>query len=185
MKNEINLLIPKSVTFQILDENSKHLMMKNILCHLNIFIGKNSYHSYSFIPTNINGQISLTKEEIINYTELKGQNISIKNTKIESTKFEFYIIDHEIINITFNALNKYLNLSEENILSELRKIFNNEITISTELEKFKLKQIEDQKLFRVLEKSRNSRLLFSSNKSKISGEWKQEIDYTYELKLNC
>lgn len=183
MNKELKLVVPKSINIQVVDENSEDLRLKNILCHLNIFNNDNSWFTYSFIPTNINGQVRLSREEIINNTELKHQKNLQNEPKLKPTKFEFFVIDNDILSVMLKNTKLFLSQTDEDVIKELESHLKNETAINNELRKIKQKQIEDEVFYKLLKSNENSNLIFSPNKSKIRGEWEEEIDYEYKLKL--
>jgi len=183
MTESNKIILPKSFEVQLLDEHSNELKSKNILCQLNIFKNDNSYYTYSFIPTNNSGKIILTRKNLIFNTELKHEINQPKSNKSEPTKFEFFVIGNELITRMTKSIKSFIGRTENEIKEELNGLFSNQDQINKEVQKVKLIQSKDEKLYNLLKSNTNKGLIYSAEHSKIQSEWEKAIDYKYKLKL--
>ena len=175
--------IPKRIKVQIKDSNSVNIEMSNILCDLKIYINEANWYNYSCIPTNSNGQIILTKEEIIHNTGLKNVRTELKHENPTSVKFELCIIDNKLLDIMISSLQTYLEKGPKELKRELRMKGLIESRIEVEITKVLRKQNIDRTFYSGLIKNQNANLMYSMNLSKIKGIWHGLSSYEYELLL--
>lgn len=91
------------------------------LCHLNIYTGESSFLPFTFIPTDSKGKVILTKEEIIDNTELQhfyNERFTLDDTPI---KFEFHILDKELLSNIVKNIKNYLNIKPFSIIEFLKR----------------------------------------------------------------
>ena len=176
-------ILPKTLKVQLITADNKVLKVDNVLCHLNIYSDKGSYYTYSFIPTNSNGSVVLTKEQIINNTELKhfyNDTLPLDNNPV---KFEFLVLDKTFISQFINSMQTYLSIGQEDALQELRSRGLTEEQIKKAGPLITQKRNEDSLFNEFLQKNNNQSLDYSSEKTKILDHWTEERDYSYELKM--
>jgi hypothetical protein len=107
LQNKKHPLLPNKITVQLKDKNGENLKIENVLCHLNIYIDSLSYYTYSFIPTNSNGIVNLTKEQMIQNTELKhyfDERIPLDKTP---GKFDFMLMDNNMLDKIISNMENY------------------------------------------------------------------------------
>ena len=163
--------------------NNQDVSVDSVLCHLMIYSNyPHSYYNYSFIPTDFAGRVCLTKEDIIQNTELK--NCYCPRTELDMTavKFEFRIIHQSLIDYALSGLEPYVNKGLGTIEDELCERGFNESDIDRQSPIIIKKQQEDRGLYELLVKSRNKELVYSDT-SKVVGSWHAEKDYAYTLDL--
>ncbi|WP_408031240.1 hypothetical protein [Tenacibaculum xiamenense] len=183
MKNKKHPILPNNFSVQLINSKGDKLKIANVLCHLNIYINSSSYYTYSFIPTNSNGKVNLTKEQIIQNTELKhyyDKTISIERTPV---KFDFMIMDSNLINGMIASINNYLSIDIESIKLDLKQRGLTESQISLQISTIEEKFNSDRKLLETLENNQNSKIDNSNGMKKITEFWNSESDYNYEIKL--
>ncbi|MEQ9466449.1 MAG: hypothetical protein RLN88_03505 [Ekhidna sp.] len=128
------------------------------------------------MATDSNGEIQLSKDEIIENTEINEQELSD-----QSTPFEFYIWELDTLHLMKSRIENLLKMykDEDSIMNELKSFGIADSNISTELEKIKRKELEDRNLFEQLSKSSNHNLILFD--SKITGIWKSRAEQEYQL----
>jgi hypothetical protein len=166
-----HIIIPKKLKVQLVNELGSPIHKKNVLCHLNIYIDSSSYYTFSFIPTNSNGTIQLSRKDIIENTELKhsfNNNIAIDKSPV---KYELFVMEHSMINTILNSMNQYLSQDIQAVKEDLKRRGLNEQQIALEIPKIQRKLDEDRKLYQVLKESSNGEIEYSQANSKLSGFW--------------
>ena len=170
------MIIPDKIEISLQDKHGKSLKIPNVFFGLKIFTSSNEYHNFSIMATDSNGEIILTKSEILENTEIETNDLSD-----EPTPFEFYIWEQNQLQLFVNRLELLLNQykNEDAIKNELRTFGIEESNIESELKKVQEKEKEDKLLFERLSKSQNNNLILF--KDKISGKWETAEKKTYNL----
>lgn len=170
------MIIPESITIKLVNRKGEPQHIANVFMGLKIFISENSYHTFSIMATDSNGEIQLSKDEIIENTEINEQELSD-----QSTPFEFYIWELDTLHLMKSRIENLLKMykDEDSIMNELKSFGIADSNISTELEKIKRKELEDRNLFEQLSKSSNHNLILFD--SKITGIWKSRAEQEYQL----
>jgi len=182
LHNKKHPLLPKKISVQLKDKNGENLKIENVLCHLNIYIDSLSYYTYSFIPTNSNGIVNLTKEQMIQNTELKhyyDESIIADKTPV---KFDFMVMENNMLKGIISSMENYLSIDTESIKANLksRGLTDSQITLQTPAIEEKIKS--DKQLLELLKKNQNAELDYSNGEKKITDFWDNETEYYYELK---
>ena len=175
------MIIPERLTVQLVDINGLPIRKANILCHLNIYSGQEGYFTYSFIPTNLDGTIHLTRKEIIENTELNhilGKHVTFDENPI---KYELFVLAKSTLNFLLNNMKHYLNTSIESIKEDLKKRGLKEQQIAIEIPKIILKIEEDKILYDLLINSSNHEIEFTEKHSKLTGLWTSTSNYQAHL----
>lgn len=182
LQNKKHPILPNKFSVQLKDENGEHIKIENVLCHLNIYMDSLSYYTYSFIPTDSNGTVNLTKEQIIQNTELKhyyDESLPLNNTPV---KFDFFVMDNNMLNGIISSMENYVNIDIESIKADLKSRGLTDSQIAIQIPMIEEKMKADQQLFEFLKKNKNAELNHSNGVKKITGFWNSESDYEYELK---
>ncbi len=182
LQNKKHPILPNKISIQLKDENGDNLKMENVLCHLNIYIDSLSYYTYSFIPTNSNGIVNLTKEQMIQNTELKhyfDERIPLDKTPV---KFDFMVMDNNLLNGIISSMENYVNIDIESIKSDLKSRGLTDAQIALQIPAIEEKMKSDKQLSEFLKKNKNAELNYSNGEKKITDFWNSESDYKYELK---
>jgi len=127
--------------------------------------------------------VILTREDILNNTELKhyyDENLVIDKSPV---KFEFFIIGKETLKHLISSFRGYLNVKPESIKADLKRRGFNESQIEQGILKAVRKQKEDEGLYENLIQNKNADLDYSEENSKIVGYWNEGKDYEYEIKI--
>ncbi|AUC13848.1 hypothetical protein BTO06_01185 [Tenacibaculum sp. SZ-18] len=160
LQNKKHPLLPKKISIQLKNKNGENLQMENVLCHLNIYIDSLSYYTYSFIPTNSNGIVNLTKEQMIQNTELKhyyDESILADKTPV---KFDFMVMDNNMLNGIISSMENYLRIDTESIKADLKNRGLTDSQITLQIGAIEEKMKSDKKLLEFLEKNQNAELEF-------------------------
>ncbi|WP_299107651.1 hypothetical protein [uncultured Tenacibaculum sp.] len=175
-------ILPNKISVQLLNNNGEKLKLENVLCHLNIYIDSLSYYTYSFIPTDSNGIVNLTKEQLIQNTELKHYYDKTIPLDQSPVKFDFMIMDTNLINGMITGMKNYLSVDIESIKLGLKQRGLNDSQIALQITTIKEKIESDKKLLEILEHNQNAKLDYSNGPKKITDFWNSESEYFYELK---
>lgn len=82
------MILPSKIDIQIIDTAGRSNLLENVLFGLKVFTSDSSWHNYSFFKSNVFGHVALTKQDIIENTELKWE----KNIQVAApTRFELYV----------------------------------------------------------------------------------------------
>jgi hypothetical protein len=170
------MIIPETITIKLVNRIGEPQQIANVFMGLKIYISENSYHTFSIMATDSNGEIQLSKDEIIENTEINESILSGN-----PTSFEFYIWERDTLLLVKSRIENLLKMckDEDSVMNELKSIGIADSNISTELEKIRLKELEDRNLFEQLSKSANHNLVLFD--SKISGTWETGAGQEYEL----
>lgn len=182
LQNKKHPILPNKFSVQLKDKNGENLKIENVLCHLNIYIDSLSYYTYSFIPTDSNGIVELTKEQMIQNTELKhyyDKTIPLDKTPV---KFDFMVMDTNLLNGIISSMENYLTVDLESVKSDLKQRGLTDSQIAQQIPAIKEKMESDKKLLEVLKTNRNAKLDYSNGQKKLTDFWNSESDYNYELK---
>jgi hypothetical protein len=182
LENKKHPILPNKISVQLKNKNGENLKIENVLCHLNIYIDSSSYYTYSFIPTNSNGIVNLTKEQMIQNTELKyyfDESLPLDKTPV---KFEFFVMDDNMVNGVISSMENYLSVDIKSIKADLKRRGLTDEQIALQIPSIEEKMKSDKQLYQFLKKNKNSELKKSNGESKITGFWNSESDYIYELK---
>jgi hypothetical protein len=174
------MILPSHIHVKLIDRNFTKIALGNIFFGLKMSNEKNSWKNINFIETDINGDLILSKEEIL---ERIGKTYDLKEmAKQTKTPFEIYIYDasflDEFINKMKNMIKGYGNqkkISEELFDAglEVNKIEKSKEIISESFER-------DKYLYsRIINHKNGSINVVSSNK--ISGDWMDEAEKYYEF----
>lgn len=180
--NKRHPILPGKISIQLQNKNGENLRTENILCHLNIYIDLWSYYTYSFIPSNSNGTIILTKEQLIQNTELKhsfDEKLPLDSTPV---KFDFFVMDTNMINGIISSMEHYLSIDIKFIKAGLKKQGLTDEQIAFQIPMIEEKMESDQQLYLFLKKNKNAELENKNRELKLTGFWENESDYNYELK---
>jgi len=182
-QDKVHLILPNTFTIQLKDKNGDPVKIENVLCHLNIYSDELSYHTYSLIPTNSEGIVKLSRQQIINNTELKhtyDESIPLDKTPV---KFDFFVIKSEVIDIITSSMKKYLSLDIESIKVDMKNQGFSDTQITAQLQIIEEKMKSDKKLYALLKKQRNSDFNYSKREPKITDYWTSETDVAYDITI--
>jgi hypothetical protein len=102
------MILPSKIDIQIIDAAGGTNLLANILFGLKFFTSDSSWHNYSLFKSDAVGHVALTKQDIINNTELRWEK---SNQAMSPTKFELYVWEEkaaaDIIEVTKQLLKFY------------------------------------------------------------------------------
>jgi hypothetical protein len=172
------MILPVKIEVQITDEVGNAKPLANVLLGLKVFSDNGSWHNYSFFKTNSEGQVCLTKQQIIDNTELKWGNHFESQTP---TKFELYIWDgqstSELIETTKRLLGIYND--EASIQKDLSRRGVGEDYLSDALKATREKSREDMALFEQIKDAVNGSVQVHT--SRIEGIWLDDLPKQYKF----
>jgi hypothetical protein len=171
------MIIPARIDIQLVNSTGQPVALENLLFGLKIFKSDKSWYNYSVFKTDAAGHITLTKQDIINNTELKFET----NLSAVPTKFELYVwegkIADEMIKMTAHLLALYNN--QDLITQDLKKhnIPDNEIPGA--LEKTNNKAIEDRAYYEFIKDAVNNTAKIDP--PKIEDTWNHSFQKSYKF----
>jgi len=171
--NSYKCSLPEEITIQVKTSDQSNLELDFVLCSIYItIVDHEDCYEYHFIPTDSNGQIKLTKDDIIYNTELQFYYDNKLPLDDSTVKFDIMITPKEFI--------RYFNHSaykNDKTLESIKK--NNKSdwhivrwTFFMEMHDFNCK---------IIEKNKNLRLSYNSDESIISGNWTDSETCKYDL----
>ncbi|GEM_PF-2966673 len=180
-----HIILPKSITLQLKDLEGNNLEIENVLFHLNIYIGNSGgYYTYNSIPTDNQGTLFLTQEQIINNTELKhhyNPSLILDNRPV---RFEIFILGNAVLSTLISSLRNYLSNSLAYTITDLKRKGFSEIQIEEAISKIRKAKERDYTFYEFLKQNNNSLLNYTEENAKIIGQWESEDDFKYELKIH-
>lgn len=179
-----HIILPNSITIQLKDLNGNNIEIENILFHLNIFSESGGYYTFSFIPTNTKGNLTLTKKQIIANTELKHHYDSSLILQKRPVKFEIFIMESKFLFNLIKGIGNYLATPIESTKKFLQGKGFSVAQINNEIPKVSKKMEEDRILYEFLKLNNNDKLKSPSDKYKITGFWEFEGDFKYEISID-
>lgn len=184
MKNK-HIILPKSITLQLKNLEGNNLEIENVLFHLNIFIGDSgAYYTYNSIPTNSQGTLSLTRQQIINNTELKHYYDHEVTLDTRPVKFEIFILDAAFLSTLILSIGNYLSINLASIKADLKRRGLSETQIEKEIPKIEKVKKRDYIFYEFLKSNNNKLLNYTEESAKVTGQWEIEDDFKYELRLS-
>lgn len=165
--------LPKEIFIQLKSPDKQDLRLDFVLCSIYIsVIDHEDCFAYHCIPTDSNGQINLTKKDLIYNTELQfcyDENFPIEKS---ITQFDIMITPQEFV--------KYYNHDACNDDKPIEKYkANNKLDWHSARWLFFIERHDLWSEF--VKKCRNLSLNYSSEKSTINGNWEEEEKYRYDL----
>ncbi len=153
LNHKKHIILPNNLKIQLKSKDGKNIEKENILCHLNIYIDSTSYYTYSFIPTNSKGIVNLTKEEIVQNTELKHYYDESLPLDFRPVKFDFFVMDKAMIDNLISTMKNYLDQDIESIKYNLKNNGFTEEQIRKQVVLIEEKLELDKKLYELLKKN--------------------------------
>ncbi len=181
LNHKKHIILPNNLKIQLKNKDGKNIEQENILCHLNIYIDSTSYYTYSFIPTNSNGIVNLTKEQIVQNTELKHYYDESLPLDFRPVKFDFFVMDKAMIDNLIFTMKNYLDQDIESIKYNLKNNGFTEEQIQKQVVLIEEKLELDKKLYELLKKNNNKELDYSQGEIKLTSFWKEKSNYQYNL----
>ncbi len=173
--SEYKCSLPEEILIQLKSVDQCDLKLDFVLCSIFISVGDHEdCYAYHCIPTDSNGQIKLTKEDLIYNTELQfyyDASLPIDNS---ITRFDIFVTPQELIKyFNHGAYNDYKPIEHYKARNKwdwhtARWIFFIE---RNDLESESVKRC------------RNLSLNYSSQKSALTGDWLEAGKYNYDLTL--
>lgn len=172
------MTLPSKIDIQIIDTTGRPNLLENILFGLKVFISKNSWHNYSVFKSNNKGHITLTKQDIIDNTELKWE-ANILSTK--STKFELYIWDGQHTDDMIKMIKHLLELYDDSdfIKQDLKQRGVADENMHNALAVINNKAIEDKIFYEYIKDAVNNSVKVDTEK--IEGVWTDSFEKTYSF----
>jgi hypothetical protein len=175
------MVLPDRIEIQIVDDTGRPKFLANVLFGLKIFNDDGSWHNYSFFKTDVNGHISLTKQQIIDNTELKWENYIETSTP---SKFELYVWDGQHLSSFIETLKQILRIyrDEPTLKKDLLTRGVEEEDLPGALRATMEKSREDQALFELIRRCCNNTIQVQN--PKIEAVWLDSSPKQYEFRVS-
>lgn len=175
------MMIPEKVSIQITDKAGNPNPIPNVLFGCNIYIAEDCWHNYSPFKSDAAGQVTITREEIIDNINKTGPIQEENFISSVSTYFELHVWEGQFTVDLVQRVGQLLQhyLDENDIRQYLReqKILEENIPLAIEI--IKNKAAEDKAFYeRIVNAFNNS---ISVENSKIRGVWEDGLPKTYEF----
>jgi len=175
------MIIPEKISIQITDKAGNPNPIQNVLFGCNIYVTEDHWHNYSPFKSNASGQVTLTREEIINNINNTGPNQEENLLSNAPTYFELHVwggqFTVDLIQRVRQLLQQY---TDENGIREYlieQKIL--EVNIPLAIEIINNKAAEDKAFYERIENAVNNSI--SVDNSKISGVWEDGFPKAYKF----
>lgn len=175
------MIIPDKITIQIIDKAGNPNPFQNVLFGFNVFVTEDHWHNYSPLKSDSMGQVTITREEIVN--DIIYQSL-IQDEKLLSpspTYFELHVWEGQFTVDLIQGVNHVLQTySDENAIKGFlkeKKIL--EANIPVALEIIKNKAAEDKGFYERIKDAVNNSIIVEN--SKIRGIWEDSLPKRYEF----
>ena len=172
------MTLPSKIDIQIIDSTGRPNLLENVLFGLKVFISDNSWHNYSVFKSNAAGHITLTKQDIIDNTELKRETNILS---IAPTKFELYVWEgqhtDDMIKITKHLLELYND--KDFIEQDLKRHGITDEKTPHALMVTNNKAIEDNFFYEYIKDAVNNSVKVDTEK--IEGVWTDSFQKSYQF----
>lgn len=174
------MIIPDKIKIELIDNQGNRVPIENVLLGLKLFMSDGSWYNYSFFKTDALGEVTLSRRDIIENTELKWEKNFLSNA---STKFELYVRSGNNTTDLIEAIRRILKLYEDQdaIRKDLRGSQVNEADIDMALANLQNKKFEELAFYEFIEKAVNHHI--HSNPEKIEGVWKDSVPKVYRFAI--
>lgn len=172
------MTLPSKIDIQIIDTTGRPNLLENVLFGLKVFISENSWHNYSVFKSNAAGHITLTKQDIIDNTELKWETNIFSGAP---TKFELYVWEgkqtDDMIKMTKRLLENYNDT--DFVIQDLKRHGFTDENIPYALEVTNNKAIEDKAFYEYIKNAVNNSVKVDTEK--VEGVWTDSFQKSYQF----
>ena len=175
-------MLPEKIEIQLIDKCGSFFPLEHILFGLRIFNEDGSYHNYSNFKTDENGKVVLTRQQIIDNTELKWENAQVDS--LQKTKFEIYIWNGKEISQLVARVENLLKAynSEEKILEDLRLRGVTEQIAETAMVNIRRQSNADRQYYEFIQPTLNNEIVAKENS--IIGYWSDNLPKQYQFEVS-
>jgi hypothetical protein len=172
------MIIPTQIDIQIVDKAGQPSQLANVLFGLKIFKADNSWHNYSVFKSDAAGHVTLTRQNIIDNTELKFEKEIIDN---KPAKFELYVWEGQVteamLMMSYRLLQTY---NDKNlIILDLKRHGVADEDIPGAVEKARQKAIKDKAFYEYIKDAVNNKVQVVTQK--IEDVWQNDANKSYEF----
>jgi hypothetical protein len=172
------MVLPDKIEIRIVDRSGQSNPLPNIILGLKVFKNNNAWYNYSVFKTDSDGHIILTRQQIIDNTELKHDRYIESGTP---TRFEIYVWDGLMTVGLINTTKRLLDLynDESFIRTDLSRHGVAEENIPAAVEATQKKGREDLALFEQIKDAINANVQIYTEK--IQDVWLDVSPKQYEF----
>ncbi len=159
------MILPDKIEVQVVDKSGQSNPLSNVVFGLKIFTTDGVWHNYSVFKTNAEGYIALTRQQIIDNTELKYNKDGESG---EPTSFELYVWNGPLITTLIKSTKHLLELSgdKEFVKEDLRKHGVAETKIPAAIRATDKKRMDDMAFFEEIKDATNDSVQIYTEKIK-------------------
>lgn len=172
------MTLPSKIDIQIIDTTGRPNLLENVLFGLKVFISENCWYNYSVFKSNDAGHIILTKQDIIDNTELKWETNILS---MAPTKFELYVWEgkhtNDMIKMTKHLLEHYND--PDFVIQDLKQHGFTDNNIPHALEMTNNKAIVDKKFYEYIKDAVNNSVKVDTEK--VEGVWTDSFQKSYQF----
>lgn len=173
------MIIPENIKIQIVDKQGEIKALGNLIFGLKIYINDFSYHNYNPVVTQDDGSALITRQDIVENTELKWNNYDFDSN--EPTKFELLTWPGEyatqMIQHVENLLRAYKN--QDFMLQSFRKVGIAESEIPNEVANLKLIIANDEAYYNRIKNAVNAQYKIIT--PSIMDTWFDDLPKSYNI----
>jgi hypothetical protein len=172
------MIVPTEIEIQIVNEDGHPAPIANVLFGLKIFTSHGGWHNYSFLKSDTEGHIALTRKEILENTQVIFDSSQSDNIP---TKFELSIYDGQFVLGLNRSMKQLLALYNDKglIREDLMRHGIVEDNLPTAMEATEKKRKEDVALYERIKDAVNDKIEVSS--PKMEGFWSDTLPKHYEF----
>jgi hypothetical protein len=149
------VIIPDKIEIQVVDSSGQPNPLENVLFGLKLFRDANSWYTYSLFKSNHSGHIILTRQDIIDNTEIKNEKFSIAST---STHIELRVWEGEQTEQFKRAIGKLMQAYDDDnfIEADLKRRGVKDYDIEKAIFVTQNKAIEDKRIYESIKNAINN-----------------------------
>jgi hypothetical protein len=172
------MILPDKIEIRIVDRSGQSNPLANIIFGLKVFKNNDAWYNYSVFKTDSDGHIVLTRQQIIDNTELKHDRYIESGT---STRFEIYVWDGLMTAGLISTTKRLLELykDESFIRKDLSRHGVAEENIPAAIEATQKKGRDDLALFEQIKDAMNANVQIYTGK--IEDVWLDVSPKQYEF----
>ena len=152
------MILPDKIEIQITNRSGVINPIKNIMFGLKVYADNHLRYNYPVMKTDYNGSITLTRQKIIDGTEIKHD---VNNKLNLPTKFELYVWSGDLVLDLIKSTKHILELYEDNktIHAGLLNHGIREEDFAFAIELTREKSLNDRELFNEIKDAINDRVV--------------------------
>lgn len=172
------MTLPSKIDIQIISLTGRPNLLENVLFGLKVSVSDNFWHNYSVFKSNAAGHITLTRQDVIDNTELKWESNMLS---IAPTKFELYVWEGQYTDDMIKMTERLLELYNDKdfIEKDLKRHGIIDENIPDAFVVTNNKAIEDKAFYEYIKDAVNNSVKVETEK--IEGVWTDSFSKSYQF----